>query len=84
MFCQNCGDKLADDDKFCSKCGEKIENLRMADNRFVREEQLIQLNQNPTKRRGLFQDSNLQSEKEETKIISNPASKTFKDNRRSV
>ena len=26
MFCQNCGEKLKDDSKFCSKCGERIGN----------------------------------------------------------
>lgn len=26
MFCNNCGNKLKDDDIYCSKCGVKIEN----------------------------------------------------------
>ena len=25
MFCRNCGQKLADGDKFCSSCGTKTE-----------------------------------------------------------
>jgi archaellum component FlaF (FlaF/FlaG flagellin family) len=26
MFCNNCGEKLADDAKFCTKCGSKVNN----------------------------------------------------------
>ncbi len=30
MFCQNCGNKLDDDSKFCAKCGAKVDTTETA------------------------------------------------------